>query len=272
MSRARISRQVAVAALLALCPLCPGCRCWPTAATDAYSDALGLFLAGHHTSAEAGFRAFLVEHPSSPYAGDAHYFLGAIALKQGRTREAESHFRSSLAAPRNEAMATGGAVGIARCYLRRGSYRQCVEGCREVLEDRPSCPRADEVLFVMAEALEADGQATEARRYYAQVAERFPSGAWAPKAQERLRGGAATPAASAGGRYCVQVAALGSAARAAEHARRFRQRGYPASVVPLRSGGQVLHAVRLGPYASVAAARRVAATLRGQGFDAIVKP
>ena len=63
-----------------------------------------------------------------------------------------------------------------------------------------------------------------------------------------------------------------SAASAAEHARLLCERGYAAQVVAVRASGRTLHAVRVGPYASRSDAKRMAAKLKGQGFEAIVKP
>lgn len=260
---------VACAGLIALFPGCGGC---PREPEDAYSNGVGLFLAGHHGAAAAEFRDLISQHPHSGFASDAEYFLGAIALGQGRTREAEGHFRVALGSPRNEQMETNAAVGLARCFLRQGACRQCIAHVREFLAARPASPRADELLFVLAEAYAADGQGAEARRYYRQVQERFPSGAWASKAGQRLRGETPLPAATPGGVHSVQVMALARRSAAEEHARLLRERGYPAAVTAIRSGGRTLYAVRVGPYASRADAQRVAATLKARRFEAIVKP
>jgi len=272
MTRAHACRNAAIAALVLVAPFLPGCQCWRPSADEGYREGLRLFLAGQHASAETQFRTFLSESPTSIYASDAQCFLGSIALRQGRTSEAESRFRSCLAHPRNEPMADSAAIGIARCHTQRGAYRQCIEACRDILKGNPSTPRADEVLFLLAEACEHAGLKADARRYYREVAGRFPSGAWAPKATERLSGRAAMGKVSPGGRYTVQVLALASAAKAAEHATLLRQRGYPARVVVVRSGRSTLHAVRVGPYATKAVATQVAARLKGEGFDVMIKP
>ena len=255
--------------LIALFPGCGGC---PREAEDEYSSGVGLFLAGQHTAAASEFREILAQYPHSAYASDAEYFLGAIALAQGRTGEAEGRFRAALASPRSEQMEANAAIGLARCFLRRGEHRQCIAQCREILDDHPASPRADEVLYVLAQACEGDGQEGLARRYYAQVKERFPSGAWAPKAAARLRGERPMAIASPGSGHSVQVMALVKPSAAEEHARLLGQRGYPATVVPIRSGSKTLYAVRVGPYASRDDARRAAAKLKAQGFEAIVKP
>ena len=70
----------------------------------------------------------------------------------------------------------------------------------------------------------------------------------------------------------MQVMALSKPSDAGEHARLLRQRGFPASVVALRSGRSTLYAVRVGPFATRADAELAAARLKAQGFDAILKP
>ncbi|MFW6108310.1 MAG: SPOR domain-containing protein [bacterium] len=260
---------VACVGLIALFPGCGGC---PREAEDTYSDGVGLFLAGHHAAADRTFRDLTADYPHSAYASDAEYFRGAIALQRGDVRGAEQHFHRVLAAPRNPQMAANAAAGLARCHLRRRQYGACIAHCRQWLDEHEASPRADEMMFLLAEAYAGDGQATEASRYYRQVAGRFPSGAWAPKAQARLRGDSSQPAPAAGGSHWVQVMALGQRSAAERHARRFRERNYPAAVAAMRSGGRTLYAVRIGPYASEGEAQRVASKLRGQGFRTLLKP
>jgi TolA-binding protein len=231
-----------------------------------------LFLIEQYSAATPRLRAFLADHPSSEYAADAHYFLGAIALRQGTTTEAESQFRECVRAPRTRPLADGAALGIARCHFQRSAYRQCREACMDILGADPSTPRADEVYFLLGEASKRSGLAAEARQYFAKVLE-FQSSPLAPRAAAEL-GGASLPVprASPGGRYFVQVAALGSAGKAAEEASRLRQRGYSVQTAVVSSGGRDLHAVQVGPYGTQAEAERAAARLRAQGLSAVVKP
>lgn len=265
--RGLVAGCVGLVSLLAGCGGCPRER-----PSDAFETGAGLFLAGEHGASERELREFLAADPASAHASDAHCMLGAMALQQGRTPEAESHFRTAMASPRTHQVAANGAIGLARCHLRRGEYRQAIAVCRDFIGGHPASPRADEVLYVLAEAYDRDGQRATARRYYAQVQGRFPSGAWAAKAAARLRGEGLPPAPASGGRYAVQIAALLKPSTAEDHAARLRQRGYPSFVVAVRSGGRILYAVRVGPYDARGAAAGVAAKLKREGYDAIVKP
>jgi len=199
--------------------------------------------------------------------------LGATALQAGRTREAERHLRACLHSPRTEQLRASASLALARCHFQRGDYRKCREACLGILRDEPATPRADEVLFLLGEASERAGLTSEGERYYRRLIEAFPSSPFAHRAKARLgEGPSGLPRASPGGRYDVQVTALVSATNAAEHAKLFRQRGYPARVVKTRGRWGELHAVRVGPYATKADAQRVAARLRAEGFKVLIKP
>jgi TolA-binding protein len=263
-----------VAAALALLPLCPGCRCRPPEAREdrRYTDGMRLFLAGSYGAAAPVLRQFVAEQPSNPRVAEAQYALGAIALKSGQPQEAQARFRACLGCSPSRQLAASAAVGLARCHLQRGAYAECKEACLEILRGDPACPRADEVLFLLAEAAERSRQATEAVRIYRKLVAEFRGSPWAQKAEARLTGRSPEPEASPSGQYSVQVVAFASEEKASEHAGLLRGRRYPASVVKVRSGGSNLYTVRVGPYASRADAQRVASRLRAEGFEPIVKP
>jgi len=270
---ARSWRGACLAALAALMPLCPGCRCRPEPREGArYREGMRLFLLANYGAAAPCLRDFVREAPSSPHAADAHYALGAIALRQGQTHEAQARFRECLRASPNPSLAASASLGLARCHLQRGACPECRDACLGILKEDPATPRADEVLFVLAEACDRMGRGAEARAYYRRVSAEFRASPYAERAEARLGGGSSLPGTSPGGQYFVQVAALTSAAKAAEHARLFAERGYPASVAAAPSRAGELHVVRIGPYAARAGAERVAVRLRAEGFEAIIKP
>jgi len=271
---AHLWRGAAVAALAALFPLCPGCRCVPGGAEDdpKYCEGMRFFLAGNYGAATPLLRDFAAANAGSPRAAETHYTLGVMALRRAQAPEAETRFRQCLRSSPSAELAASAAVGLARCHFQRGAYRECREACLDILRTNPATPRADEVLFLLADAHDRLGEGAEARRIWRRVATEFRSSPLAAKAEERLSGAPATPAAAPGGRYSVQVAVLTSSAKADLHATLLRERGYPASVTPVQVQGASLHAVRVGPYATKAEAERMVARLRSEGFEAIIKP
>lgn len=261
------------------------CGCWPWVSrpsTDdpAYREGVRLFLAGSHTAAATKLKSFLAKGPGETDAADAHYFLGAIALRQGAAQSAAGHFNTALRAPRNDQVRAGAELGLARSHFLRGDYRQCRAACLDLLRDDRAAPRADEILFLLAEACGRAGISAEARRHYQQVAARFPSSPLAAKARARLAGrgtGMPPPAPSPrptpiGGRYTVQVAALASAATANQMVARLKRQGFAAQITTITVGARKLHAVRVGPYGAKAAATQAAARLRRAGYKVIIKP
>jgi len=263
-------RGAVLAALAAAMPLFPGCSCVPRPREDArYREGMRLFLGGNQGAAAPLLRDFVRERPSDPRAAEAHYALAGIALREGQTHEAQARYRACLRASPSPELAAGAAVGLARCHFQSGAYAECRAACLDILARDPATPRADEVLFLLAEACDRMGRTAEARAHYRRVASDFSSSPFARRAESRLgTGRGVLPPASPGGRYYVQVAALSSGASARKHAALLAERGYPASVA--RAGA--LHLVQVGPYASRADAARVAARLRGEGFEVMIKP
>jgi TolA-binding protein len=257
------------ALLLALAPLFPGCQCPPPPAD--FEDGVRLFLQGQYASAETHLRSYLRTSPSGAEAAQAHALLGSIALRRRDTARAEEHFRACLRQSPSQAVAETAHIGLARCRFLRNEFRQCRAACRDFLAAQPDTPRADEALFLLAEATHHDGEPAEAQRIYRDIVSQFPSSPYAGQARARL-GGSRPPSPAGGGAFTVQVAALTSSTKAEAHARSVRGRGFPATVVRLRSGGKTLYAVRVGPYTTRASAESAARRLKAQGFDAIVKP
>lgn len=253
--------------------ICPGCLCRPEPREDArWREGMRLFLSGNWAAAAPFLRDFVRDQPASPRAAEAHYALGAIALRAGQTPEAQSRFRECLRSAPAPALAASAQIGLARSHFQRGAYAECREACLDIMAKEPANPRADEVLFLLAEACDRMGRGQEARACYRRVAAEFKSSPYAARAEARLAGAGGVPATSPGGGYYVQVAALSSAAKAAEHAKRLADRGYPVGVSTAPSPAGQLHVVRVGPYASRTDAERMAARLRAEGFEAIIKP
>ena len=272
-SSTRLWQGAAMATLAALMPLCPGCLCRPEPRADArYREGMRLFLAGNPAAAAPFLRDFVRDQPASPQAAEAHWALGAIALRQGQTPEAQSRFRECLRSSPSPSLSAAATVGLARCHYQRGAYPECRDACLDIMGKDPANPRADEVLFLLGEACDRMGRGPEARTYFRRVAAEFRYSPYAQRAEARLGGASAVPNTSPGGQYYVQVAALASAGKASEYAQKLSQRGYPVGVGTAPSKTGDLHVVRVGPYATRADAERMAAKLKAEGFEAIIKP
>ncbi len=278
------SRGLAIAVATVMASLACGCLPWdgrPTKDDAAYREGMRQFLAGRHSEAKRHLESFLAKGPRATDAADAHYTLGAIALRAGEAQEATRHFSAALRSPRNDDVLVGAELGLARAQFLKGEYRQCRATCEDLLGDDRFAARADELLMLLAESTERAGLHSEAQRYYQQLVRRFPSSPLADRARQRLgeAPGSVTPTAPPSmppatpiGRFSVQVAALGSASKAEALRRRLSAQGYPALVKMIRAGSRSLHAVRVGSYRTEGEAKRAAAQLKRAGHSTIIKP
>lgn len=57
-----------------------------------YADSFKLLQEKHYTRARWGFSYFVKKYPHSPYAGNAHYWLGEIYYVEKKYKEAETYF------------------------------------------------------------------------------------------------------------------------------------------------------------------------------------
>lgn len=100
-----------------------------------------------------------------------------------------------------------------------------------------------------------------------------PKAADAQPAAERPAAPAAKPPAAkppASGAWVVQLGSFGEPANAKRLADRVATFGYEAHVSDFRSGGRLLHRVRLGPHGTRGEAEAVASSLSAHGFPAQV--
>lgn len=114
-----------------------------------------------------------------PRETDAHFQLGRIAREQGRLKDALEHFQAAMDLDdkhsQNEILRELGAV-----YLAARQYGDARTFLTEYLERRPYDP---EGLYYLGQAMEALGNAGEARQVYGRAIEAVNS---APRYRRRL--------------------------------------------------------------------------------------
>jgi len=128
-----------------------------------------------------------------------------------------------------------------------------------------------ELLFRQGMALNANGRKDDGVKIFRRLLADYPSSA----AAGRLRKHVAEPTASAGGpvsggRYAVQIGAFGKPANAQQALAQRSRAGYPAATETRQKGGQTLHAVVVGWYATPGEAEQVRRKLRATYPDAIL--
>lgn len=114
-----------------------------------YEQSLALLEAGQPKEAEAGFRRFLAEHPTSDLADNAQFWLAESAL-------------------------------------RRGEIAAAMTGFRAVVENYPEANKVPDALLKVGACLALLGEAESAATVYRELLERFPATAAAETARQRL--------------------------------------------------------------------------------------
>ncbi|HZE88998.1 MAG TPA: outer membrane protein assembly factor BamD [Verrucomicrobiae bacterium] len=154
------------------------------------------------------YTSFLTFYPTHPRADYAQYQLGLSYLRQALTpdkdqattrqaldafRKVETGFPTSpfVALAREKADAcrqrlAESAVRIGRFYAKRKAYDGATSRYRTVLADYPKYSHADQVTFLLAEALRGARKEDEARLYFQKVIDGYPNSRYRAQAVAAL--------------------------------------------------------------------------------------
>lgn len=222
--------------------------------TPAYADALfwRAALAAGGADAERDYRRIVVEYPLSVHAGDALFQLAQLETARGDRASAITHLeRFMLENPTHPDRARAG-LSLIRLLFDDGDTRRA---CRVLGRTEPGLSASDVELrnqFAYFDPRCAGVDTTIART---------PPKQTSPKPLEPVE----KPPASAG-RYTLQVAAYTDRAEAERLAKKLVARGMEARVV----GTSKLFRVRIGRFATRAAATAEARELKAKKIDAFV--
>jgi outer membrane protein assembly factor BamD len=168
--------------------------------------------------AVGAYREFLTLYPSHPRSDFAQFQIGEAYFRrrngpdrdQTDTREAVAEFQRLLdlypQSPYGEqsrARITEARQSLARAEFLAGYfYQRTRELCRAsiaryelVLKEYPDYRALDEVLFRLAECLQASGRGPEALPHLGRLLEEYPNSSWAGQARELMAAAAAAPPA-----------------------------------------------------------------------------
>ena len=245
--------------------------------TPAYADALfwRAALAAGGADAERDYRRIVVEYPLSIHAGDALYQLAQLETARGDRASAITHLeRFMLENPTHPDRARAG-LSLIRLLLDDGDTQRA---CRVLGRTEPGVSASDVELrnqFAYFDPRCAGVDTTVARSTPKKTSPRAPEST-ASHATSRETPDASTkpretpeavekPRAS-GRRYTLQVAAYTDRAEAERLAKKLVARGMEARVV----GTSKLFRVRIGRFATRAAATAEARELKAKKIDAFV--
>jgi outer membrane assembly lipoprotein YfiO len=167
--------------------------------------------------AVGAYREFLTLYPSHPRSDFAQLQVAEAYFRrrngpdrdQTDTREAVAeyqrlldHYPQSPFAEQARAQITEARQSLARAEFLAGYfYQRTRELCRAsiaryevVLKDYPDYRALDEVLFRLAECLQASGRGAEALPHLGRLLEEYPKSSWAEQARQLMAAAAAAPA------------------------------------------------------------------------------
>ena len=166
--------------------------------------------------AVGAYREFLTLYPSHPKSDSAQFQVGEAYFRrrngpdrdQTDTREAVAEFQRLLDlypqspyAEQARERITEARQNLARAEFLAGYfYQRTRELCRAsiaryevVVKEYPDYRALDEVLFRLAECLQASGRGAEALPHLGRLLEEYPKSAWAAPAKQLLSAAAAAP-------------------------------------------------------------------------------
>jgi outer membrane protein assembly factor BamD len=168
--------------------------------------------------AVGAYREFLTLYPSHPKSDYAQFQVGEAYFRrrngpdrdQTDTREAVAEFQRLLDlypqspyAEQARARITEARQSLARAEFLAGYfYQRTRELCRAsiaryevVLKEYPDYRATDEVLFRLAECLQASGRGAEALPHLGRLVEEYPKSSWIDPAKQLMAAAAAAPPA-----------------------------------------------------------------------------
>lgn len=183
MSRTRYKLQALAALLLVLV----GCDTFDRKATAEYEDAMKAWTAGNHRVAVEKFTELAKDHPFSPRADNALYWVGMTQfLYLGETDKALTTLNLVLKKYPHRDAAPSAQLMIAQIYeLGYNDYARAVDEYRKAAEYSDREVR-EKSLYSLGDLLSRMGKDGEAKEAWLRQTKEFPAGTLAPPANYRL--------------------------------------------------------------------------------------
>ena len=237
-------------------PGCPPRRTVPTSVYGSETFAVGQrhYLKKDYASAAARFDEYLAFRLSPSDEAAGRYWLGRALLMLGRAADAAEEFGKALECPPTGDIA--GLVQLGRADALRALSRanDAEQDYRSIINRNAASDPVDVAMIRLSQLLTERGKQVEARKIMQDYARRFPDSP-AP--------GDIQPTQPSG-RFSVQAGAYSEESNAAMLASVLRGKGFDARIEKIASRWYV----RVGHFATQAAAQAEAKRLREAGHDA----
>lgn len=121
---------------------------------DTYSQSIQLLSQTDYASAQAGFQAIIDAHPEDPLAGNAHFWIGEIFMKQGDHQNAAVAFARGYKAFPDGNKAADSLLKLGMAFAAMGKNREACATYERLMRELVSAPAhiADRLPVVRAEA------------------------------------------------------------------------------------------------------------------------
>jgi TolA-binding protein len=170
-----MGRRTAIALVLAA--LLTGCEAFDKQATQEYEAATRRWSAGDYQTAVSLYLRLVKEHPLSPHADNALYWVGVTQfLYLGETEKALQTFRLLLKKYPRRDMASAAQLYIAEIYeLGYNDAARAIEEYRKAAQYSDKDIR-EKSLYSLADNLFRSGKTDEAEATWGRQVEEFPKG------------------------------------------------------------------------------------------------
>ncbi len=223
-------------------------------------------LAATAADAERDYRKIIIEYPLTDRAGDALVRMGQLEMARGERDQAVEHFRRLVLEHPSHAQRPRASYWMAQLLFQSG---HAPRACASLADARRSAAPSDVELRNQIEYYEPrciGVDTTAAQPPTIAMATGAGGGRPAPPATAPAPATRATPPASSGGEWSVQVAAFRTQQSANELRARLAARRFPVRAVKVGS----LWRVRVGRYATREAAEAARGRMRAANVNGIV--
>lgn len=176
-----MSRSIVVVALLVLLVM-------PVCAQDLppkFAEGLKAFQSGDFPAALERFVGVIRDDEEGPYSGHSYFWVGRTYMAMQEYRTASDALDFFLAAYPDHPYGEEGSYQRARLFYLNGEYEPAIQRFAAFVVDHPKSDFVANALYWTGEALFALGRLEEARGFFADVVERFPTSFRVEAAQYR---------------------------------------------------------------------------------------
>ncbi len=239
-----------------------GCARLPAPAVNQISQARSQVESGQYGPAERLLTPVINQYIEYPQVAEAFYLRGQCRLKAGRREDARSDFNKGLVLADDRALQVWLEVQAANMAFDDDRYERARFLYELAIDDVPSGPPADRVLFQYGVCLQRTQNFREARDVFERVFREYPASSFATAARRKYNWDDEY--------FSVQCGVFSTKTRAQQMASDLRRKGIGALAVAEGGGGR--YVVRAGQYQTYAEAARMLDRVRSHQPDAFIVP